>query len=233
MAAPTDFLRLYQELGLAPGASLDELRRAYRRRVSELHPDRVGMTYTATAPGAAERLQQLTTLYSAATQFHRQHGRLPGTVNAYRAVPDPEQALATTPNPENTSRTHTTIWVALVVALILGWLIGFAPWSSETSEESTEAPPADVAATTEPTTPTLAMIPPARIETLKLGMSSARVLAMQGQPVSREGGRWDYGPSWIAFDEERDKVTDWYSSPMRPLKYAARHPPQTRAEAEP
>ena len=76
---PTDFLRLYQELGLVPGASLEELRRAYRRRVSELHPDRSGQSCTASLPGAAERLQRITVLYGAATQFHRQHGRLPGS----------------------------------------------------------------------------------------------------------------------------------------------------------
>jgi hypothetical protein len=233
MAAPTDFLRLYQELGLAPGASLDDLRRAYRRRVSELHPDRVGMTYTATAPGAAERLQQLTALYSAATQFHRLHGRLPGTVNAYRAVPDPGQSIATAPNDEPASRASTTIWVSLVVVLILGWLIWAAPWSTDTGDESGEVPQAESAATPQSAPSRLAVVPPPRLETLKLGMPSAKVLAMQGQPVSREGSRWDYGPSWIAFDEERDRVTDWYSSPMRPLKNAALHPPQSRTEAEP
>ena len=76
---PTDFLRLYQELGLVPGASLEDLRRAYRRRVSELHPDRSGQSCTASLPGAAERLQRITVLYGAATQFYRQHGRLPAS----------------------------------------------------------------------------------------------------------------------------------------------------------
>src|SRR5262245_52902947 len=71
-----DFAQLYSELGLRPGCSLVELKRAYRRRVAELHPDRAGMQ-----PPVIERnlaLPDLIALYTAAIHFHRQYGRLPG-----------------------------------------------------------------------------------------------------------------------------------------------------------
>ena len=60
-------------------------------------------------------------------------------------------------------------------------------------------------------------------QVLKVGMTDDKVLAIQGEPLSRDEKRWDYGPSWIEFDE--GKVIAWYSSPLRPLKFATPRPP--------
>jgi hypothetical protein len=78
-----DFAQLYSELGLRPGCSLVELKRAYRRRVAEQHPDRVG-DRVGPAPSVSKNLAlpELIALYSAAIQFHRQYGRLPGGQHA-------------------------------------------------------------------------------------------------------------------------------------------------------
>lgn len=71
-----DFSRLYAQLNLRPDCSLEEFKRAYRRRVAELHPDRRGQ---AAAPVDDEfSLSELTSLYGLAMQFLKQHGRLPG-----------------------------------------------------------------------------------------------------------------------------------------------------------
>ena len=51
---------------------------------------------------------------------------------------------------------------------------------------------------------------------LKLGMDAEAVRALEGQPLLATPERWDYGPSWIDFDH--GKVSNWYSSPLRPLK---------------
>jgi hypothetical protein len=236
MAGPTDFLRLYQELGLAPGASIDELRRAYRRRVSELHPDRLGQTYTATVPGAGERLQQITALYGAATQFHRKHGRLPGSAGPPHRQAMGTESTHTPPPPSTTPKRSPVIWLLGGIVLVV-WLIWLPPWGSDDSMESDGVGATDHVAA-EPvararTTPVAPRPPelPRPAQVLKIGMEADVVLALQGEPVSRDEGRWDYGPSWIAFDQ--DKVTDWYSSTLRPLKFATRHPPPSRQQVEP
>ncbi|WHZ19984.1 MAG: hypothetical protein OJF55_002133 [Rhodanobacteraceae bacterium] len=91
MADDTDFLTLYDELGLTPGISdLDALKQAYRRRVAQLHPDRRG------SDGDPERLQRLNRLYGAALAFEQRYGRLPA-------------AAVTSRRPEPTVRAEATV----------------------------------------------------------------------------------------------------------------------------
>jgi len=217
--APTDFLRLYQELGIAPGASLEDMRRAYRRRASALHPDRSGMTYSATEPGAGERLQQITALYSAAMQFHRQHGRLPGAAVPPRSY-EPSHTTHNDEAPPPVRRSSRMLWL-LGAVVVLIWLIWFPPWADNGSGDP-ESIVTNEPVATEPA-PIARVSLPHPAEPLRVGMTADKVLEIQGQPVSRADGRWDYGPSWIMVDE--NKVVDWYSSPMRPLKSATKHPP--------
>ena len=106
MARDTDFLVLYRILGLNHDCGLDDLKRAYRRRVSVLHPDR--RTDQANQSIAAERLQQLSTLYNAAIEFHRQHGRLPGSQTARADTVDTPTWPPTAPTPATLSPTPAT-----------------------------------------------------------------------------------------------------------------------------
>lgn len=74
MADSSDFMALYDELGLTADCSLQQLTTVWRRRVSQLHPDRAGND-----PDAAATLQLLNARYRKARLFHHQHGRLPGS----------------------------------------------------------------------------------------------------------------------------------------------------------
>jgi curved DNA-binding protein CbpA len=131
MADDTDFLTLYDELGLAPGISdLDVLKRAYRRRVAQLHPDRPGID------GDPERLQRLNRMYGAALAFEQRYGRLPAAAAASRRA-EPSPGGATTaprgggherraqPRPQpQPRRNRARYYFALAVLLALA----FAVW---------------------------------------------------------------------------------------------------------
>lgn len=86
MATETDFAALYRELGIDATCSLSELRSAWRRRVSKLHPDQGGSAEDT------RRLQELNRLRDAAMRFHARHGRMPGTLVS--AIPDAQTARA-------------------------------------------------------------------------------------------------------------------------------------------
>jgi hypothetical protein len=56
-------------------------------------------------------------------------------------------------------------------------------------------------------------------------MDADAVRAIEGEPTLIGGDRWEYGPSWIRLED--GKVTDWYSSPLRPLRTATAQPAPT------
>ncbi|MBS0381934.1 MAG: J domain-containing protein [Proteobacteria bacterium] len=135
MADDTDFLTLYDELGLAPGVSdLDALKQAYRRRVAQLHPDRQGVR------GDPARLQRLNRMYDAALAFEQRYGRLPAAaVNTRRPEPASARVDATAtrhgggherraqprPRPQSAPRRNRArYYFALAVLLALA----FAVW---------------------------------------------------------------------------------------------------------
>ena len=119
-----DFAVLYAELELDPGCSLDELRHAYRRRISELHPDRNGGDPSGDDGQAV--LGDLTALYANAVRFQRQYGRLPGSVAATHVTANEHTTRALVvpprrPDPAAGRRRATTLAV-LTVLLLLLWM---------------------------------------------------------------------------------------------------------------
>lgn len=228
MANDTDFVVLYDELGLGPDCTLEALKRAYRRRVGHLHPDHAGPL------GDIPRLQRLNRLYESAIAFHRLHGRLPGALPAQGHGGDPEAASGrgTDPAPPPAAQAparppsltgsapHPRYAIALVLAAAaLLWLkLGENP--RDRPEPGSEPP--------QPARGSPAAGPAAGGE-IKLGMEAGRVVAIQGPPLNAYERRWDYGPSWIGF--HCGKVIDWYSSPLRPLRVGSDSPARAAGEA--
>src|ERR1700761_4516780 len=110
MPITTDFLLLYAELKVNPDCSLDHFKRAYRRRVAELHPDRA---QGKPSPAAMVRLQALTRLHDEAMPFHARHGRLPGATQAAQSGPTdtPPPRARMTPSAEPRSALRSILIV--------------------------------------------------------------------------------------------------------------------------
>ena len=83
-----DLTTLYSELGLQPNCSLEEFQLAYRRRISQLQPNRLAVD--SQTPESAFLLRELIGLYTTANRFHRRYGRLPGAA-PHRLKPPPSQ----------------------------------------------------------------------------------------------------------------------------------------------
>ncbi len=216
MARETDFVDLYKILGVQPDCELSEFKQAYRRRVLVLHPDRRGSNHGDMI--ASERLQRLTALYGAAMRFERQHGRLPGAPATRQADRPAARPGFAAPPQTKQARPHArrSRWLlAAVAGAGAGWL-----WWSSNPPAPAPAPASaatEVSATQRKSEPSGQALP----LQLQLGMNSTTVRKLEGEPVMINGSRWDYGPSWIRF--ENGQVVDWYSSELQPLK-ASRSP---------
>lgn len=208
-----DFALLYMQLGLHPDCSLEDLKRAYRVRVAELHPDR----HLDQPPSndTHRDLTELTALYSGAIRFHRIHGRLPGSTLRAAAPSRVGPEAATAPHmTQGQSRAVTTMErepapsttpkIAVLSVLVLVVVMVVLHWS----ETAQVTPHADangaVAEVADPDAPRL-----------ELGMEEAAVVAIQGPPERVQDGVWNYGSSWVRFEEGH--LVDWASVPPNRL----------------
>lgn len=118
MAADTDFNALYAELGVDADCDIAQFRLAYRRRVGSLHPDRMG------GDDGLVRLQRLNRSYAQASEFHRLHGRLPGSRREAATAPavpahQPADAASRVAGPSDRAR-YSLVVAVVTVALL--WL---------------------------------------------------------------------------------------------------------------
>jgi len=235
LADETDFIDLYGKLRLEPDCSLAEFKQAYRRHVSAWHPDRRSRGERADAL-AARRLQRLMAQYSAAMDFHRQHGRLPGApppkpasscgsalardseasqenVAVNRGAGSVESSAS--PIARKRAPTSERRWLLVAGLVVVGlgvWALVPDPDRVDPSVEGVPEVVADVVA------------PAADAASLAIGMKDNEVTAIEGEPTLRSADRWEYGPSWVRF--EGGSVVDWYSSPLRTLHVRSSHPPR-------
>jgi hypothetical protein len=225
MSEHDDFASLYRELGIRGACTPEAFRHAYRRRVSQLHPDQRGHADDVAT------LQELNRLYDAALDFLRAHGRLPGSA---ASVPQQAHAIAQAHSPalhaaqadagaggdgslrdepaagtQRLSRYFVLLAVLAIAALAASALKGTISVHQDTPHDTGAA--------------ALHRPPGGESGLIALGMGKRRVRSIQGEPVGDHDIRWDYGPSWIDF-KCGDVVSDWYSSPLRPLKVETPHP---------
>lgn len=233
MSDDTDFVALYNELGLDAECSMLHFKRAYRRRVMQLHPDHQRQ------PADVARLQRLNGMYAAALEFHRAHGRLPGASRPTPAgadegdnAPPLLETLAAAPAPAFAAsgrdwrresepandididdapapvtgfpRRRRYLLMLAVLALALYW------WGAQ----KTATPSLDPAGPGDAVSPGLGA--PEVSRRLAVGMDDQQARRILGEPEGEHAARWDYGPSWVEF--RCGKVVGWYSSPLRPLR---------------
>ena len=221
MTTTPDFSKLYAQLKLRPDCSLEEFKHAYRRKVATLHPDRMGSQDSGTG-GERITLTDLMSLYGMAVQFQKDHGRLPGAPLPAKTVATPRR-LRDVPLPAATEAVEVGTplrgrWLLLAGLLgLLAYLVisalptastdpGIRPHRTAAAAAATPGTPADGSQ-----------------EQLRLGMDSATVLSIQGTPSRTSEELWEYGPSWIRFEE--GLVVGWYSSPLYRLQSAGQQAP--------
>ena len=221
MAEDTDFSALYHALGISTACTPEQFRKAYRRRVARLHPDQHG------DKGDVARLQELNRMYDAAMEFLRTHGRLPGSSPPSPSALESPQAVDRHPSasaapvanesdpsgwPEAGPARHSRYFILLAVLAITVLTLHALETPRGVGKGRVEAVADHTTGSVVPAT-----------STIVLGMGKAQVKAIQGAPLGGHDIRWDYGPSWVDF-KCGDVVTDWYSSPLRPLHVASPHP---------
>lgn len=233
MNMPVDFFALYSELGVEPSCSPESFKRAYRRRVAELHPDRC-----ADAPASEDLLKTINIGYAAALDFFRTHGRLPGaTLLPPDAQAQPQPAReAWSPEPGIPVHTPDTrpprrrrwLGAVLAAAVVLIVLSQLADVDSAGETGTVQAEPPSRTGARPP-----AQAAPVAPITLSAGTTEQEIRRALGAPtdITDDGHVWHYGPSWIRM--VCGQARDWYSSPLKPLGNSTMQPePGARWDGE-
>lgn len=235
MAEDIDFGALYLELGIDSTCSLAELRGAWRRRVSKLHPDQGG---SAEDTG---QLQQLNRLYDAVLDFHARYQRMPGAMPSGHLSPERDETAHRRPSfaadPHRNELTASGfgrmsryfVIVSLIAIAVLGWrIVEDRPETGRNRVDDADRPAAVVALNDHGNQPARVVAKSwTATHSIAPGMGKNTVRDILGEPLDMNALRWSYGPSWVEF--RCDKVVDWYSSPLRPLRVSAARDALARA----
>lgn len=115
-----DYLADFATIGAEPGCTPAELEAAWRRRVSDLHPDRSSPDGRAADGERREVLSEINGAYRRLRHFQRRHGRMPGSAPAPGAANDGN--VPWDPEPRAWRPERRTWVLALFNAALLGVL---------------------------------------------------------------------------------------------------------------
>lgn len=244
MTRESEFSHLYDALGLKPGCSWEQVRKAYRRQAQSWHPDR----FPEASPERAEaekKIVRINHAYRILAAYRKQYGTLPGRDLEQQRAGKPERrppspaphpaprAAAAQPDyarprperqPARQVSQHDYQAISLVSLVIMCLLVfGLLYWNPQprNSESSPTASsvrrPAPSLAADPAAPPTL--IKPApddkSLPFFTVGSSMAKVNEVQGIPTRIDGDDWYYGASKIHFID--GLVASWQISPSDPL----------------
>jgi curved DNA-binding protein CbpA len=218
---PQDYLSDYAALGAPVGCDIDELKRCYRRKMRELHPDL--NPQLAKDPRAQEALRDLTSAYRHLTEFQREHQRLPGSRAPIGARHTAPRASAPEDGGAVHRRPHRRAWIVAGVLAVAS--VSLYAWLGPPDDDDASAS----AATVEPEAPAIGAIPvpkrpramrdPLLADTdrgIRVGDTKLAVRAILGPPVIGNDEVWEYGPSHVTF--RNGVVTGWFNSPLKPIR---------------
>ena len=208
------FLKLYKTLGVKPGASLDEIKAAYRKKARLWHPDRLPEN---SPPQSTERFKDANNAFREIEKYYKQYGDVPLAVSdnlmhsptnhrtnqtAATAAPTtqyvtPKQApvkkrVKKSQKPKKRSKLFLTFLFGLIayIAYTLYW-----PQEQEEASDIQSAPILPVSSQPIPST-------------FSLNSTMGEVIDAQGKPDRVINQTWFYNASTVTFNE-LGKVKFW------------------------
>ncbi len=229
----------YRILGIRPGASWKELRKAYKGLVNVWHPDRFQQNIEQRKL-AEEKTKEITQAYKELAEYYKKFGGLPGPSKVAETFPAeniaPHETPETRPAPDiqetqvpaadgASPQTHEKRWSkfearTLAVTALAGFVYfvwQILPWDrsdippppKKQAEQTADAPIDDNSNRREP----------APEKYFTYGSPLGEVYAIQGVPTRTERDIWYYGKSKVYFS--KGKVLRWEDSPDSPLRVMA------------
>lgn len=123
-----DFLADFAAIGIEPGCSSAELKAAWRRRVSDLHPDRGGRDAAPAGALAREELADINGAYRRLRRFQRLHGRMPGTAAQPHPLPPPCPEPDDDRHAMHPHRARRRAWLPVILHLALLCVLATLVW---------------------------------------------------------------------------------------------------------
>lgn len=228
------YIKDYRVLGVQPGVSWTQLRKAYKGLVNAWHPDRFQQNPRQKSL-AEEKTKEITQSYQELAEYYKKFGVLPHVTKAVETVDDlssqkspdthPAQEFqdaevsATDINPPQAhkgGRYKFNVRVMAAAALVgiayLVWQV--MPWilSDDSSQQNSPIEQSVDNKTYEKSGQYVA----AAKKFFTVGTSPGEVYEIQGVPTETEEDVWYYGNSMVYF--KNGKVLRWDEHPSNPLK---------------